>query len=819
VLSDFARFNDRNGSAAINREPSSGARSWKASSVVASIVAVMGTALAQAQSPPPSTLPPISVEAKTTTKSARRKAPPKAKVPASTVAAPAAAPVAAPETGTGPVRDYAATRTSSGTKTDTPLKEIPQSISVVGAEQMRDQGAQSLQEALRYTPGIVADGFGFDSRGDYSILRGIPTAYFLDGMRRTYGSYANTSGAEPYSLERVEVLRGPSSMLFGQSTSGGIISMISKRPQDVAHGEIGFDFGSYDFRQVRADFGGPLTDDGKWLYRIVALGREAGTQVDFVDNDRRFLMPALTYRPTRDTSITLLGTVLKDEGGSVQQFLPHAGTLYPNVDGARIPRRTFVGEPTDFNNTEQQSASLLIDHKFAPWLSIHHGSRYTHTENTYSTHYPAPLTSDLINIVNFAIGFPVYNPANAPFLDPNQQQIARVYLWRFTETDVFTSDTHVTGKFFTGPLAHKVTTGFDYTSYETGGSATPILVDNLLTTSIGGPQSVFNIYKPVYGQTPGYFAFPGFTFHTPGQIPVLKRNDETQTQVGIYVQDQIKFGNWTAVLGVRKDWLTITQTGRDDEEDAQVTGRAGLMYGFRSGLTPYVSYSQSFAMQPGNLVVDDPTNPFSIPHAAAPLEGEQIEAGFKFQPTGLPFILNAALYELKEKNRLVDDILSGWAQQGAEARMRGFEIEAMGRITQNIKLIGAYTFTDAEYTQHFNTYEIGTPVEGVPRHMASLWGIYSFNEGVLSGLSLGAGVRYVGESRDYGKLVTGNLDEVVTPSYTLIDAMIAYDTKHWRWQLTGQNLEDKYYLATCTARGDCGIGQGRTLITSLTFKY
>ena len=561
--------------------------------------------------------------------------------------------------------------------------------------------------------------------------------------------------------------------------------------------------------------GGPITTDGKWLGRFVGLAREAETQVDFVDNDRIFLAPSLTYRPNSDTSITLLGVWRKDEGGSVQQFLPHAGTLYPNVNGDRVPMSRFIGEPTDYNDTDQQSVTLLLDHKFNPALSLHHGTRYTHTDNTYRTHYTAPLTSDLIGLVNFVAGTS-YNPADAPFLDANQQNIARVFLWRNTETDVLTSDTNLTGKFFTGAIAHKVTGGVDYTRYETGGAGTPILVDNILPS-----QSPFNIYNPVYGQNAFYLNFSNPfdpNVPTPDDFPVDPRPDEVQTQTGIYIQDQVKLGAWTAVLGIRKDWLTMEMTGRDDVEQSAVTGRAGLMYHFASGFTPYISYSQAFAAQPGNLVADDPLNPVDL-RPADPLEGEQIEIGVKYQPPGLPFVVNVAAFDLKEKNRLVDDILSGFAQQGAEARIRGVEVEAIGKVTENIKLIGTYTFMDSEYTDHFNAYEIGTRVEGVPEHMASLWAIYTFNYGPWQGLSFGGGVRYVGQSTDYGELVTGNLGEVVTPAFTLFDAMVAYEAKHWRWQVTGTNLEDEYHVITCTTRGDCGVGQGRTIITSLTYKF
>lgn len=688
---------------------------------------------------------------------------------------------------------------------------------------MRDQGAQTLQETVRYTPGVLADGFGFDSRGDYIIVRGIPAAYYLDGMRTAYGYYSNTAAAEPYSLERIEVLRGPASMLYGQSTTGGIINMVSKRPQETTHAEIGIEYGSYDWKQFKFDVGGPVPTDTRWLYRIVGVARDSNTQVDHVENNRLFFAPSLTFRPTHDTSITLMGTVRKDDGGSTQQFLPHEGTLYPNsITGERIPRSRFIGEPGDYNDTEQQSVSLLVDHKLAPWLQLHHGTRYTHTDNTYSTHYTAPITADLANLVNYQFGIPFLSTTNVPFIEPGRQEIARVYLWRNTQTDVVTSDTNLTAKVLTGDVAHKITGGVDYTRFETGGSGTPILVDNLLTPSVlpspFAVQSPFNVYNPTYGRNAYYLNFATGLLEPSNNYTVAKRNDETQTQTGVYLQNQMNFGNWTAVIGARNDWLKIEQTGTQDQNLSEATIRAGLMYHFRSGLTPYVSYSQSFTAQPGNQVIDDALNPVN-PRPADPLQGEQIEVGFKFQPRGAPFIVNAAYFDLNEKNRLVSDVLSSYSIQGAEARIRGFEIEAAGRITENLKVIGAYTYMKSEYEDHFNTYEIGTPVEGVPQHMASLWGIYTVNAGLFRGFSIGGGVRYIGEMKDYGQLVTGTLGTVTTPDVALFDAMIAYEKNGWRWQIVGQNLEDKYYLSLCSARGDCGVGQGRTVITSLAYKF
>jgi len=749
--------------------------------------------------------------------SKKEKSPAKKNAPRPAAVAPPPAPAkaaSAPETATGPVKDYAATRSASGTKTDTPLVEVPQSISVVGAEQIRDQGSQNLGDALRYSPGIVSAAFGLDTRGDFAIARGIKASYFLDGMRTSYGFVANTATAEPYAFERVELLRGPSSMLFGQSSSGGMVNMISKRPQETPHAEVGFDFGSYNFKQTKIDFGGPVTTDSKWLYRVVGLVRDADTQVDYVQNDRLFIAPSLTFKPSRSTSVTLLGTLIDDKGGSVQQSLPHFGTLYPNVLGQKIPVSRFVGEPSDYNNTNQRSATLIADHKFSDALSIHHATRFTRTDNTSHWHFLGTLSSSLMRTINAAVRAPLFNPATAPFLDANQQEVARALLLRETGTDVVTTDTNMTGKFFAGDALHKVTAGVDYTRYNTSGASSPLLVDNL--SPLG--QKPFNLYKPTYGRNAFYYSFGSFKAVPAGNIPMDARPEETQAQTGAYVQDEVKLGQWSAVLGLRKDWLNIAQTGRADDNVSELTGRASLMYHFASGLKPYVSFSQAFAAQTGSLVVDDPAKPVN-PRPAQPLRGDQIEAGVKYQQPGSSLLVSAAVFQLTEKNRLLSDTLSTYDQQGTEARVRGFEIEMVGKVSQDVKVVAAYSYSDAVYTAHINSFEVGTRLEGVPRHLASLWGIYSPTYGALQGWSLGAGVRYTGSTEDYGQLLSGSLGTVKTPSFTLFDAMLAYDEKHWRWQIVGQNLADTYHLVTCTTRGDCGVGQARTIISSLTYRF
>lgn len=705
-------------------------------------------------------LPKMTVEATGKKKTPEKKAAAK-QAPAT---AQAAAPISAPsggegrtETGTGPlVNGYAAKQTTTGIKTDTPLREITQSISVVGAEQIRDQAASTIQQTLRYVPGVLADSYGTDNRGDYPRMRGGDPDIFLDGLRFSDAWRFGESRLDPYTLERVEVLKGPASMLYGQSSVAGLINAVSKRPQEETYREVGFEVGSFERLRMQTDMTGKITEDGKWLYRFIAVGQQSDAQTDFVDDDRVLIQPSITWKPTSATSLTLIGKYQKDDSGSMTSFLPHAGTIFPGFDGRRIPIERFVSEPGfDDYRTETASVSALFEHKFSEVLTLRQNMRYLHTDNIYHSMFPD-----------------VYSNPAFPFLDPDMRTVAR-YIWLAdAQRDNFVSDTNLETKFATGAVAHKLLVGFDHrriyqeTAYGDGFDATP-----------------FDLYDPVYDgiMVPGMVASP----------------DELQTQSGIYAQDQLRFGNWIGVLGVRHDWAANDVDTVGKEEVEETTYRAGLMYELPFGLTPYYSYAQSFSPQYGSGC-ETPCDPFF---------GEQHEVGFKYQAAAA-FVINGALYEVTEQNRLTYGTFQ-YPKTIGEARTRGAEIEFIGRVTENLEIVGGYAYTDAIVTKGDTA---GKHIPTVAEHQASLWGKYSFAMFGIDGFSVGAGVRYIGSSWD-------GSDVIETPAVTLVDAMFGWENDDWRFQINGTNLEDKYYMATCLDRGDCFLGTGRVVTSNLTYKF
>jgi iron complex outermembrane receptor protein len=673
----------------------------------------------------------------------------------------AAAAGARTETATGPVRGYLAGQSGTGTKTDTPLRETPQSITVVTADRITDQGALTVQESLRYVPGVFADAYGPDSRGDYPRIRGQDPNIYLDGTRVVNTFQFNEWRPDPYTLERIEVLRGPASVLYGDTSTAGLLNLVSKRPQAEAFNEIGVQYGSFNRKQVQLDSTGKVTKDGEWLYRFIGVFRDSGTQTDYVPDDRIVLAPSLTWRPTNNTNWTVLGTYQKDTTGSSTAFLPHEGTLFPGPNGL-IPVRRFAGEPGfDKYQTETGAISSLFEHSFGDALKVRQNMRYTHVEGIYRTMYP-DLTID---------------PANpdSPFLDSSRRTVARSIWSRETVKDSLTSDSNAELKVLTGPVAHKLLFGVDYRELR-----------ERARSAFASDPTPFDLYAPVYtGVTP----------------PALSPEpDLRQSQLGLYVQDQMRLGPWLAIVGLRQDYVTSDVVGSPVENTKATTGRAGLMYELPFGLTPYVSYAQSFNPNFGSGVCVG---------VCAASRGEQVELGFKYNPFAGTAI-NGAVFDTVEKNRLATDPNgSPFSIQTGKVRIRGAELEVISRVTPDLDLIGAYAYLNATVESGDNA---GKRVETVPEQQASLWAKYRLTALGLQGVTVGGGVRYIGESWD-------GTDTIRTPDYTLFDAMIRYETGPWRFQVNASNLADKRHVTTCLSRGDCFFGIGRTVLGSATYRF
>ncbi len=659
--------------------------------------------------------------------------------------------IGAQETATGPVIGYRATRSSTATKTDTSLAETPQAVTVVTRDQITDQGATTLQDALTYAAGVRSDAYGLDSRTDSALVRGTEATVYIDGLRQTNDWYTSGARPDPFTLERIEVLRGPAAMLYGQGSTGGVVNLVSKRPQEQFQGEVGVQYGSHNRKQIQADITGPLTEDGQWLYRLIAIGRNADTQVNYVEDDRTLLAPTLTWKPNGATSLTLQALYQKDKSGSTAQFLPWQGMQTYNPNG-RIPTDTFIGEPGDRYDTERQSLGYLFEHQFNDTWTVRQNFRYAINKVDYFSHYADS-----------------FRPGNDPwYSDPvNQRVIGRYADNSVTDVRIATLDQHLEGKLATGAVKHDLLMGVDLTHYQRDKKSS-------------SGYDFIDVYAPVYGTAP--------------DIPLSDDPRSVQRQAGLYLQDQMKIGQWIVAAGVRHDRVNNALEGDDDEKSHATTKRLGVMYLLENGWSPYVNYSESFTPVAGTNDYDE---------RFKPLRGEQIEGGVKYMPANGNSQFTAAVWRIKEKNQLTNDPANGNNQiQVGETANRGIELEWNGKLTRNFDVLA-----------HYNYLELDDQLTAAPKNQAAVWGKWSFAMGEVKGLSLGTGVRYMSSFKD-GVAPT-------TPSVTLLDAMLAWDTPHWRYALNVNNLTDKTYNSIClgVGRGDCWYGARRSVLATATYKF
>ncbi len=669
---------------------------------------------------------------------------------------------------------------ATGAKSDTPIVDTPSSVSVLTAERIEDLGAETIQDALGYVAGVYNGPFGVDTRGDWSQIRSVSPVQYLDGLRTSFNFYNNIR-PNPYSIDQVEILKGPSSVLYGQGSLGGIINLVSKKPRSEFQGELWGQVGSFDRRQLAADITGSVNEDASVLFRTVALFRDSGTQTDFVSDDSLVFSPSMTFHINDQTELTLIGNWQKNKSGSSTQFFPHEGTRLPAPNG-QIPVNRFVSEPEfDRYDSDQQAITALFSHDLVNGWSIQAATRYSDSAVDYRTMYGWP---------------PV-------FQDDGRSLLRSIYI-ADNKAQSLTSDIRVHGEKTWGNTVHKLVIGFDYQNAKTDS-------DSLFLFNAGG---LLDVYNPVYGLISD--------FPTIDDVVDSPANHIYQT--GAYLQDQIYIGNhWIASAAIRRDRVKNKTAISNSQLSAKTTGRLGIMYQFDNNVSPYISYSESF----DPILGED-----AYGNAFIPRSGEQIEAGIKFQPHGTEHLITASLYQITEQNRTtplsVADLQDpnvvnpGGSIQVGEAEIMGLEIESQFEFNE-FDVYASYSYTDSEVTKSNTVGEEGARLAATPDHMFSTWATYR-PERFWPGFKLGAGVRYVGETSDGSARVLG-ADGVVmnepllTKAYTLIDFMVGYEKGAYDFSLNVDNLTDKTTTTSCLARGDCFYGQKRTITASVKYQF
>ncbi|MCN8558163.1 ferrichrome porin FhuA [Escherichia coli] len=698
------------------------------------------------------------------------------------------------ESAWGPAATIAARQSATGTKTDTPIQKVPQSISVVTAEEMALHQPKSVKEALSYTPGVAVGTRGASNTYDYLIIRGFAADgqsqnNYLNGLKMQ-GNFYNDAVIDPYMLERAEIMRGPVSVLYGKSSPGGLLNMVSKRPTTEPLKEVQFKAGTDSLFQTGFDFSDALDDDGVYSYRLTGLARSANAQQKGAEEQRYAIAPAFTWRPNDKTNFTFLSYFQNEPETGYYGWLPKEGTVEPLPNGKRLPTDFNEGAKNNTYSRNEKMIGYSFDHEFNDTFTVRQNLRFAQNKVSQKSVYGYGMCSD-----------PLYssNPSSSPCANVPQSQwghtLTRQYVIDNEKLENFSVDTQLQSKFATGSVDHTLLTGVDF-----------MRMRNDIDSWFGyagsvAPSDIYNLDRSDFD----FGAHP----NPSGPYRVLLK----QKQTGLYVQDQAQWDKVLVTLGGRYDWADQSSFNRDygnksERDDKEFTWRGGVNYLFDNGVTPYFSYSESFELASQTDANGD---------LFAPSKGKQYEVGVKYVPEDRPIVVTGALYQLTKTNNLMADPNGSlFSVEGGEIRARGVELEAKAALSASVNLVGSYTYTDAEYTTDTN-YKGNTPAQ-VPKHMASLWADYTFFDGPLSGLTLGTGGRYTGSS--YGDPA----NSFKVGSYTVVDALVRYDLA--RVGMAGSNvalhvnnLFDREYVASCFNTYGCFWGAERQVVATATFRF
>ncbi|HDB9207345.1 TPA: ferrichrome porin FhuA [Escherichia coli] len=701
------------------------------------------------------------------------------------------------ESAWGPAATIAARQSATGTKTDTPIQKVPQSISVVTAEEMALHQPKSVKEALSYTPGVAVGTRGASNTYDYLIIRGFAADgqsqnNYLNGLKMQ-GNFYNDAVIDPYMLERAEIMRGPVSVLYGKSSPGGLLNMVSKRPTTEPLKEVQFKAGTDSLFQTGFDFSDALDDDGVYSYRLTGLARSANAQQKGSEEQRYAIAPAFTWRPDDKTNFTFLSYFQNEPETGYYGWLPKEGTVEPLPNGKRLPTDFNEGAKNNTYSRNEKMIGYSFDHEFNDTFTVRQNLRFAQNKVSQKSVYGYGMCSD-----------PLYTKDQealkaSPCLSIPQSQwghtLTRQYVIDNEKLENFSVDTQLQSKFATGSVDHTLLTGVDF-----------MRMRNDIDSWFGyagsvAPSDIYNLDRSDFD----FGAHP----NPSGPYRVLLK----QKQTGLYVQDQAQWDKVLVTLGGRYDWADQSSFNRDygnksERDDKEFTWRGGVNYLFDNGVTPYFSYSESF--EPASQT-DANGDLF------APSKGKQYEVGVKYVPEDRPIVVTGALYQITKTNNLMADPNGSlFSVEGGEIRARGVELEAKAALSASVNVVGSYTYTDAEYTTD-TTYKGNTPAQ-VPKHMASLWADYTFFDGPLSGLTLGTGGRYTGSS--YGDPA----NSFKVGSYTVVDALVRYDLA--RVGMAGSNvalhvnnLFDREYVASCFNTYGCFWGAERQVVATATFRF
>ncbi|CBS91138.1 TonB-dependent siderophore receptor [Azospirillum lipoferum] len=667
--------------------------------------------------------------------------------------------------------EYLRQDSSSATKTETPVLDTPQAITTITRKQLDDQNPQSVKDALNYTAGVLSTADS-TSRYDSVFMRGFGgfgtdtrVVDFLDGLKLPRGQAFALPAVDPFLLDHIDVLKGPSAVLYGQTSPGGLVNQASRAPDVTPYTEVRVEAGNHARLQSGVTSQGALDADGRWQYSISGVGRRSDTRYDNVEEMRVGIAPAIRWQPDADTQLTLQGFYQNDpEGGYFNSIYPRS--LAPEAYKSALGRTLNVGDP-DFDSYERKQYAIgySFQHRLNEVVSLRSKTRYSAIDLDFqSLQMSAPVTADGL--------------------------LPRQALRSIEDVRGVATDNQAQFDFRTGAVSHTALAGVDF-------------------------QHSRSDWEYQFGLAPSLdVANPRYDVPI-GALTTIIDSKQTLRQTGVYLQDQLALGGFRAVLGARYDWTKQETENRlagssSSQSSSSPSYRAGLLYRFDSGISPYVSYSTSFEPTVG---VDARGAPFE------PTKAKQWEAGLKYEPSFMKALFTLSAFHIRQENVKTPDTTVGFYVQQGEVRSRGLEFEARGNVTKSLELIGALTLLDTEVTKSTSATTIGKQPQAAPRYYGSAWANYGFDTGLLDGLTVGGGIRFVGGS------FADDANTIRTSGYALVDASVRYDLGKLGPSLRGAeatlnatNLFDKEYYSSCSSSFYCQYGNGAQVLAGLRYR-
>jgi len=681
---------------------------------------------------------------------------------------------ATPSTTLDAITVYSDGYRSTGTKTALDPNDAPMSYTRIDQELLQKRQADNVNAALRYEPGVSAESRGTVSIFDEYNIRGFKTySNFYDGLRLPYdGAWNLMPQVDIYATEAVEVVKGSASSLYGYASPGGMVNQIAKAPKSTQENEVQLRFGNQNLKEVAVDSTGPITDTLD--YRFVALKRQKDGQMQTTEEERLLINPSLKWQATDDVSV-LANLFYQDDPDMVPSTpLPAVGTVY-NASYGKLDSDAYAGDEWNKFSKEVFMPSVTVNWDINDQLTFKHILRYTDAEAQQRN---------------------MYN--NEGFVEGSDTILDRIAYTTDETMNNWTTDNQLAYKFDTANTSHNLLFGVEYqetdstaTYYDAGADGTPNLdLSNPDFSQIDTDTLPLDAYR--------------------------QEEDIEQSQLGLYVQDEMKWKDLTVVAGLRHDDFdsvtdqtkatngTIYSDKTINNDASETSGRFAAIYDFDNGLSSFASYSQSFQPVVGSNFI---TN-----EAFKPTTADQLEAGIKYLSPDRATQGTLAVFDITQKNVVVSDYVNYRSQtQTGEIESKGFEVSASHMLNDWVDVAASYSYTDAEITEEeINPEVIGNTPAQTAKHKATLWADYYATDK----LTLNAGVRY----EDGMQIDRQNTDEL--PSVTLVDVGGSYQINPMLTVGASiNNLFDKTYVSSCYDINNCWMGPEREMSVSLKANF